>query len=132
MIGIVGAAALLVAGCGGNTTTFVNRPRPPVPITITASVSNSRVLISPTSFGAGPINLEVNNAASRSVSLTVQNASGHPVAALQLINPDTPGVVKFDIPRGRYVVVASEPGIKAAELHVGPERPSAPSTVLEP
>ncbi|MEA2196670.1 MAG: hypothetical protein QOJ25_721 [Solirubrobacteraceae bacterium] len=132
MIGIVGATALLVAGCGGGTTTFANRPRPPVPITITGSVSNSRVLVSPASFGAGPINLEVTNGASRSVSLRVQNANGGQVAALQSINPDTPGVVKFDIAPGDYSVVASDPGIKPAQLHVGRERPPAPNTVLEP
>jgi hypothetical protein len=132
MIGIVGATALLVAGCGSGTTTFANRARPPAPITITGSVSNSRVLISPASFGAGPINLEVNNAASQSVSLTVEDANGHRVAQLQSINPDTPGVVKFDIAPGDYSVVASGPGIKPAQLHVGRPRPPAPETVLEP
>jgi hypothetical protein len=132
MIGIVGATALLVAGCGSGTTTFANHRRPPVPITITASVSNSRVLISPASFGAGPINLEVNNAASRSVSLTVENANGHQVAQLQSINPDAPGVVKFDIAPGDYSVVASQAGIRPAELRVGHPRPPAPDTVLEP
>ena len=132
MIGIVGAAALVVAGCGGSTATFANRPRPPEPITITGSVSNSRVLITPATFGAGPIDLEVTNAASRSVSLTVQDARGHSVADLQSINPDTPGVVKFDIAPGNYAVIASEHGIKPAELHVGSERPSAASRVLEP
>jgi hypothetical protein len=132
MIGIVGATALLVAGCGSGTTTFANHPRPPVPITITGSVSNSRVLISPASFGAGPINLEVNNAASQSVSLTVENANGHEVAQLQSINPDTPGVVKFDIAPGDYSVVASQAGIKPASLHVGHPRAPAPDSVLEP
>ena len=132
MIGIVGATALLVAGCGGATTTFANRPRPPVPITITGSVSNARVLISPARFGAGPINLEVNNAASQSVSLSVENANGQRVAQLQSINPDTPGVVKFDIAPGEYSVVASEPGIKPAQLHVGRPRPPASDAVLEP
>ncbi|HWC87890.1 MAG TPA: hypothetical protein VG388_15260 [Solirubrobacteraceae bacterium] len=131
-IGIAGAAALLAAGCGSGTGTFANRPRPPVPITITGSVSNTHVLISPASFGAGPITLEVTNAASRSVSLTVENSAGHAVAALQSINPDTPGVVKFDIAPGDYTVAASAPGIRPAALHVGRERPSAPRTVLEP
>lgn len=131
-IGIVGATAILVTACGGGTGTFANKPRPPVPITITGSVDNSRVLISPSTFGAGPINLVVTNAASRSVSLAVRNASGHPVANLPAINPQTPGEVKFDIAPGDYAVIASEPSIKPAELHVGRERPSAGSGLLQP
>jgi hypothetical protein len=132
MIGIVGATVILVSGCGGSAGTFANRPSPPEPITITGQVSNSRVLISPTSFGAGPINLEVTNAANRSVSLAVQNANGHSVADLQSINPDTPGDVKFDIAPGDYLVIASEPSIKPAELHVGGERSSAGNSLLQP
>jgi len=132
MIGIVGATVIFVSACGGGTNTFANRPRPPEPITITGQVSNSRVLISPTSFGAGPINLQVTNAANRSVSLAVENANGHSVADLQSINPETPGVVKFDIAPGDYAVIASQRGIKPAELHVGSERPSAGSSVLQP
>jgi hypothetical protein len=132
MIGIVGATAILVTGCGGGTGSFANRPRPPEPITITGSVSNSRVLISPATFGAGPIDLIVTNAASRSVSLAVQDANGHAVANLQSINPETPGDVKFDIAPGDYVVIASESGIKPAELHVGSERASTGNGVLQP
>lgn len=132
MIGIVGATVMLVSGCGGSAGTFSNKARPPAPITITGSVDNSHVLISPATFGAGPINLEVTNAASRSVSLMVQTARGHVVAALQSINPDTPGDVKFDIAPGDYAVITSEPGIKPAELHVTSERPSAASSVLTP
>ena len=132
MIGVLGATVILVSGCGGGTATFKNGPRPPVPITITGMISNARVLISPAQFGAGPIDLVVTNAATRSVSLAVQDARGHAVANLQSINPDTPGEVKFDIGPGEYAVVASEPGIKPAKLHVGNERPGAPNTVLEP
>jgi hypothetical protein len=132
MIGIVGATAILLSGCGGRAGTFANTPRAPEPITITGSVSNARVLISPTTFGAGPINLEVTNAASQSISLAVRDASGHSVADLPSINPQTPGVVKFDIAPGDYAVVASPPGIKPARLHVGSERPSAANGVLQP
>jgi hypothetical protein len=132
VIGIVGATVLLVSACGGGTGTLASRPPPPAPITITGQVSNSRVLISPTSFGAGPINLEVTNAASRSVSLAVQNANGRTIAALQSINPDTPGVVKLDIAPGDYLVVASDTGIKPAELHVGSERPTSGNGLLQP
>ena len=132
MIGIVGLTAVLASGCGGKTGTVANKPRPPEPITITGSVNNSRVLVSPATFGAGPINLEVTNAASQSVSLAVQNANGHAVADLPSINPQTPGVVKFDIAPGDYAVIASQPGIKPARLHVGSERPSAANGVLQP
>ncbi|HWF35698.1 MAG TPA: hypothetical protein VG295_09995 [Solirubrobacteraceae bacterium] len=132
MIGIVAATALLVPACGGSAGTFANKPRPPEPITITGQVNNARVLISPASFGAGPINLIVTNFASRSVSLAVRDASGRPVANLQSINPQTPGDVKFDIAPGDYAVIASQAGIKPAELHVGKERPSAGNGVLQP
>jgi hypothetical protein len=132
MIGIVGATVILVCGCGSGTGTFANKPAPPEPITITGEISNSRVLISPASFGAGPINLEVTNAANRSVSLAVQNTSGHAIASLQSINPDTPGVVKLDIAPGDYLVVANQPSIKPAELHVGSERSSPGNSLLQP
>ncbi|MDQ6803795.1 MAG: hypothetical protein M3065_02250 [Actinomycetota bacterium] len=132
MIGIAGATAMLVSGCGGSSGTFANKPRRPEPITITGQVSNSRVLISPTAFGAGPINLIVTNAASRSVSLAIQNSSGHPVANLQSINPQTPGAVKFDIAPGDYAVITSDSAIKPAELHVGSERPGGANGVLQP
>jgi len=133
MIGILGATAMAACGCGGATGTFANKPRPPAPINITGSVNDSRVLISPTSFGAGPINLYVTNAASQSVTLTVRSASGGPpVARLQSINPDTPGVVTFSPAPGDYQVSAGEPGIRPAELHVGSERPSAANAVLQP
>jgi len=132
MIGILGATATIASGCGGGSETFKNNPGPPAPINITGSVSNSRVMISPRSFGAGPINLYVTNAASKSVTLTVRSTSGAPVARLQSINPDTPGVVKFDAAPGDYQVIASQPGIRPAELHVGNERPSAASDVLQP
>jgi hypothetical protein len=132
MIGIAGATAILITGCGGGTGTYANKPRSPEPITITGSVSNSRVLISPTTFGAGPINLIVTNLASRSISLAVQSANGHAVANLQEINPQAPGDVKLDIAPGDYVVIANQAGIKPAELHVGSERPSTANGVLQP
>jgi hypothetical protein len=131
-IGIVAATALLVSACGGSTGTFANKARPPEPITITGQVNNSRVLISPRTFGAGPINLVVTNAATQSVSLAVRDASGRPVANLQSINPQTPGVVKLDIAPGEYAVIASQAGIKPAELHVGSERPSPGNGLLQP
>jgi len=132
MIGILGVTAMAVSACGGSTGTFQNNPRPPEPINITGSINNVRVLISPTSFGAGPIDLRVTNAASQSVSLTVRSQRGQIIANLQSINPDTPGEVKFDIAPGTYVVTASQPGIQSAELRVGKERPSAASDVLQP
>ncbi len=132
MIVLLGATAMTLAGCGGSAGTYENQPRTPQPIDITGSVNNSRVLISPSAFGAGPISLEVTNAASQSVSLTVQDQNGHPLADLQSINPDTVGEVKFDIGPGDYLVTASQPGIHPAELHVGNERPSAANDVLQP
>jgi hypothetical protein len=132
MIGIVGATVLLVSACGAGTGTFANKPTPPEPITITGQISNTRVLISPASFGAGPINLEITNAASQSVSLAVQNANGQSVARLQSINPQTPGMVRLDIAPGDYLVVASQPSIKPAELHVGSERSTTANSLLEP
>jgi len=132
MIGILGVTAIAVSGCGGSTGTFKNNPRPPEPINVTGSINNARVLISPTSFGAGPIDLRVTNAASQSVSLTVRSESGQAIANLQSINPDTPGEVKFDITPGSYIVTASQLGIRPATLRVGKERPSAASAVLQP
>jgi hypothetical protein len=132
MIGVLGATAMIATGCGGSTTTFKNAPRPPAPINITGSVNDSRVLISPSSFGAGPINLYVTNAASRSVTLTVRSPSGVSVARLPWINPDTPGEVKFNPGPGVYQVIATPSGIRPAELHVGGERPNAANSLLQP
>jgi len=132
MIGILGATAMIASGCGGSAGTFKNVPPPPEPINITGSINNARVMISPTSFGAGPVNLYVTNAASRSVSLTVRDANGRPVAAVQSINPQTPGEVKVNLAPGDYLVAASQPSIQPAELHVGSERASARNGMLQP
>lgn len=132
VIGILGAAALVISACGGSTGTFKNSPRPPAPINVTGFVDDSHITVSPSSFGAGPINLYVTNSASQSVSLTVKNSQGASVAALQSVNPDTPGEVKFDIAPGDYKVVVDQPGIRSAKLHVGKERSSASNAVLQP
>jgi hypothetical protein len=143
MIGIVGATALVAAGCGGGGT-FANRPRPPAPVNLTVYVNDARVSVSPSSIGAGPTVFIVTNQGTRSESVQVapaDAASGaQPTADTGPINPQATATFKVDLTQGDYTMMtaidatasAPAPAIQPAHLHIGPPRPSAKDAVLQP
>ncbi len=141
MIGILGCCVLAAGGCGSSTT-FANKPRPPIPINLTVYINNARVSVSPNSVGAGPIVFIVTNQASQAETLQIQSG-GQSLAATGPINPQATAGVKVTVPQGEYTVttgsggttdaaLATAPAIQSAHLHIGPPRPSAKNEVLQP
>ena len=53
-IGMLAVGALAVSACG-STSQGATTPRPPAPVNLTVYIDNSRVSVSPTSVGAGPV-----------------------------------------------------------------------------
>ncbi len=102
-------------------------------------IDDARVLLSPSSVGAGPVVLIVTNQASRAESLTVAPAGGgSPLARTGVITPQATAQVQVDLASpGVYSVVAgSGAGVPdtttSASLYVGRKRPSASGALLQP
>jgi hypothetical protein len=127
------AVAVALAGCGSSTK-FANQPRPPTPIDLTAYVDNQRVLLSPTSVGAGPLVFLITNQASRSVSLMLLAPSGATLASTGPINPNSTQKVTVDTTgEGDYTLTPGNgTGIQPARLRVGPQRANGDNVLLQP
>jgi hypothetical protein len=142
-IGIFALSAIAIAGCGGGKH-FANNPRPPTPVNLTVYINNSRILVSPTSVGAGPVTFIITNQANQAESLTVQPASGGAaLASTAPINPQATSSVQVNFTPGAYTVTTSSGGatnaaqatpttIQSASLLVGPERQNANNVLLQP
>jgi hypothetical protein len=128
--------ALIVAGCGSGKD-YANSPRPAAPIVITSSITPQRVLISPSSFGAGPISLVIANetGTSHRVTLETDQIGGSSAGIRQEtapINPRDTATLKVDVPQGTYVLRVDGGTIRSARIEVGPPRPSAQDKLLQP
>ena len=130
------ALAVVLAGCGASADSRTD-PRPPAPIVLTASISDQRVSVSPHRFGAGPISLIVTNQTKTAQRVTLEsvNAAGSGPGLKQETAPISPrdtATLKADVDPGRYSVHVGGDAIAAADLRVGPERPSAQNDLLQP
>jgi hypothetical protein len=133
-VGIAGATALATLGCG-STEQRPNRPRPPVRIVITGSISTDRVSVSPRRFGAGPVSLVVANLTDTPQRITLETAdrTGPGIRRETApIDPRDTAEVRADLRTGRYTVHVSGGGIRAATLRVAGRRPSAQNDLLQP
>lgn len=142
-IGILAVSAAVAAGCGGGKH-FANEPRPPTPLNLTVYINDSRILVSPTAIGAGPVMFIVTNQASQAESLTVQPASGGAALATTApINPQATSEVQVNFTPGTYTVgtngaggsdasQASPTPIQSASLFVGPQRQNSNGALLQP
>jgi hypothetical protein len=135
----VAAAALALgvgaAGCGASKD-YANRDRPPSPINLTAIISPNQVSVSPLRFGAGPIVLVVTNqtGASQRLTLTTGDPIGkHPITqSTGPINPRDTASLSVDVVPGDYQVKVADRTIRPTNLHVGRERSTAQSELLQP
>ncbi len=142
-IGILAVSAAVATGCGGGKH-FANEPRPATPVNLTVYINNSRVLVSPSSVGAGPVTFIVTNQASQAESLSVQpTAGGAALATTAPINPQATSEVQVNFTPGTYTLGTNGAGgtdasqanptpIQSASLIVGPQRQNSNSALLQP
>jgi hypothetical protein len=135
MAAIAGSLALGATACG-TTSERPNQPRPPAQIVVNAAIGTDRVSVSPSRFGAGPIELVVANLTDASQQITLETAgrSSRPGLRRQTtpIDPRDTATLKADVRSGRYVVHVAGDGIDAATLRVSGRRRSAQNDLLQP
>ena len=140
-IGMLAVSALAVSACGA-TSNGATTPRPPAPVNLTVYIDNSRVSVSPSRVGAGPVAFIITNQATQAESLAIlraRSAAGQALADTGPINPQATAqvTVNFTAP-GLYTLSTSDPGadggssIRAAALRVGKARPSSNNQLLQP
>ena len=130
-------AALAIAGCGGDDERYADRPRPPAPINIVASISNDGITVSPRRFGAGPITVLVTNQTGAAQRLTLESVDrigeGPGIAQeTSPINPRDTARLSADVRPGRYRLQVDAGDIRGARLTVGPRRPTSQNELLMP
>lgn len=129
--------AIALAGCGGGVH-FADKPHPPTPVNLTIYISSSRVSVSPSSVGAGPVVFVITNQASSAVMLTVRPAGGgSALATTAPINPQATSSLSVDFRPGDYSIASADtalgaPSIAPASLHVGGSRSNGNSALLQP
>ncbi len=95
-----------LAGCGTQGK-YANQDRPPAPIVVTAAITPTGVSVSPTKFGAGPINLVVTNQTETSQRLTLAqevNGQSAPQEQTGPINPHDTASLQANVDQGTYAV----------------------------
>jgi len=139
---VLAACGLLLAACGSAGGTAASQARPPDPVNMTVYVNDSRVSVSPTRVGAGPITFIVTNQASRAESLAISRG-GSTLASTAPINPQGTTQVSVDFKPGEYTIATGPRGrndaqrsqlssIRPATIHIGHERGSSSNDVLQP
>ena len=130
------ALAVVVAGCGSEAD-YANKPRPPVPISVTAAVDTSRVRVSPPSFGGGPVVFIISNQSGAEQKVTFESdelgaAHGGIRRSTGAIAPRSTAQLKVDAEEGAYTLSASGGNVAAATIDVGAARPSSQNDLLLP
>ncbi len=127
------APALLLAACGSDNS-YSNAQRPAAPIVITASINQGKVTVSPTRFGAGPVNLIITNQTDAAQQITFETAGSAAGFTQQTgpINPRDTATLQADLKPGTVTVKVQGDGIAPAQLTVGAARASAQDDLLQP
>ncbi len=133
---LAAGAACALAGCGGSSDDYANKPRPATPINVTAAISDKKISISPKQFGAGPVVIIVSNQTTKDQTLTLQTdeLGGTQGGIKQSTDPIAPrgtGTLKADMRKGSYALSVRN-GPSPTSLEVGAPRKSAQDTLLEP
>ena len=129
--------AVPFTGCGGEESDYANDPRPPSTIMISARIGDERISVSPTKFGAGPVELIVSNQTEEAQELTLETDEiGGDAPGIEQnsgpINPGDAARLKVDLRSGTYKVAVDGDGIEPVKLSVGDERESAQNELLQP
>ena len=141
---ILGASTLAISACGSAGGSAASQPTPATPVNLAVFVSDSRISVSPTEVGAGPVIFVVTNQASHAESLAI-SALGHrqPLASTAPINPQGTTQVAVNFKPGDYTIATASHGatdaqrsrptdIASASLHIGHNRSSAAGSLLNP
>ncbi|HXO07572.1 MAG TPA: hypothetical protein VN880_06045 [Solirubrobacteraceae bacterium] len=142
IIAIVGACTA-VAGCGAAGGTAPTQSRPPSPINLTVYVNDSRISVSPSRVGAGPVVFIVTNQASKAEQLAVSRPGmSSPIASTAPINPQGTTQVSVNFRPGDYTIatqrhgtdaeLSRQPSIRSASIHIGRERANGSDNLLQP
>jgi hypothetical protein len=128
-------AGLIAVGCGGGSD-FKDKPRPAAPVQLNGVITSSKVTVSPSRVGAGPVVILVSNQTDRSHTLTLDGPNIAPVR-VGPINPLDTAEIQQTLEPGSYTVkagsqqaVAKE--IAPAHLVIGKARPSSNDQVELP
>lgn len=144
MIGVIAVSVLAIAACGSTGGKSASQLRPPTPVNLTVYVNDSHVSVSPSSVGAGPVVFIVTNQASTAQALAISKAGqGSPLARTAPINPQGTTQVAVDFRPGEYTIgtasragtdasLAQPSSIRSASIHVGHERQSSSTDLLQP
>lgn len=141
---VVGFSALAAASCGSAGGKAASRPRPATPVNLAVYVNDSRISVSPSAIGAGPVVFVVTNQASHAESLAIAPLGRSKVlASTAPINPQGTTQVSVDFRPGDYTIETAPRGktdaqlsqqstITPASLHIGHARPSSSNQLLQP
>jgi hypothetical protein len=134
---VVALALAGVAGCGGDSGKFANQPRPAAPITVTAAIDHSRVRVSPTRFGAGPVTIIVSNqsGAVQRVTFETNEIGGTEGGIRKTVGPvaaQGTATLQVDPREGTYRLSVKRGGVRPAAIEVGKPRPSSQNELLQP
>jgi hypothetical protein len=143
-IGQLAIGALIVSACGSTGGKSASLSRPPSPVNLAVYVNDSRVSVSPTRVGAGPVIFVVTNQASHAESLAISKAgASQALASTAPINPQGTTQVSVDFQPGEYTIATASHGrtdaqltqqssIKSASIHIGRQRASSSNQLLQP
>jgi hypothetical protein len=130
------ALPFALVACGGSGQRE-NELRPPVPITLTGAIHTDRIQVSPASVGAGTVVLVVSNQSKAPQTVTFETdelggTRGGNTASSPEIAPGSTGRVTIVTREGTYSVHTQDDAIRAAEIEIGPPRPSGQDRLLLP
>lgn len=128
-------AAMALAGCGSEAD-YANEPRPPLPINLSAAITEDRITVDPKQFGAGPVVLIIANQTPDPHRVTIESdqlgaSSPGLKQTTSPINPQGTATLKLDMAEGRYDVTV-DGGVEGTKLKVGDERPPSSDQLLTP
>ena len=138
------ASALVLSACGAAGGKSASVLRSPSPVNLSVYVNDSRVSVSPSSVGAGPVVFIVTNQSDHAQSLAIsRDGACQALASTAPINPEGTTQVSVNFSPGNYTIAAaphgqndaqlSEPtGIAPASIHIGRQRASASNELLSP
>ena len=130
------AAVAALPGCGEDDDR-VNRERPAAAINVTAAIIDGRIVVSPDTFGAGPIRLIVTNQTDSEQAVTLETeevggSSGGITQTSDPIGPASTTTLEADVREGDYAIHTADGDIRPASVKVGAPRRSAQDELLQP